>query len=216
MKMFKTSLVALAALAATGAHAFGNTATATASPRAEASAQAAGGSATAHGGAGGHASNNVRNDVTSVQLQGQHQTAFSGGNRLTNEGNNSKQSTSVVIEDARNPVASAFAAPLAASNGTCMGSTSAGAQGVTIGVSVGTTWTDSSCDARYDAQALASLGQPVAALARLCQKAEIAAAVEASGAKCPAKSAPVKTSTASPATGYDTTDPFIRSRLGLN
>ena len=86
---------------------------------------------------------------------------------------------------ARSPVASAWAAPLAASNGTCMGSTSAGAQGVTIGLSVGTTWTDENCNARYDAIAIKALGHERAAWARLCQQPAIRKAYEAAGTPCP-------------------------------
>lgn len=80
---------------------------------------------------------------------------------------------------------SAFAAPLAASNGTCSGSTSAGAQGASFGVSIGSTWTDIGCDARYDAQALQAMGMRSAAIARLCAKPEIAQAMEAAGTPCP-------------------------------
>ena len=112
--------------------------------------------------------------------------------------------------EARNPVASAVATGLVASNGTCMGSTSAGAQGVTIGLSVGTTWTDESCDARFDAQSLVSLGQPTAALARLCQKAEIAKAIEASGQTCPGAA---KAKADAKAAGYTGNDPYVLQRL---
>ena len=89
---------------------------------------------------------------------------------------------------ARNPVAQAWAAPLAASNGTCMGSTSAGAQGVTIGLSMGTTWTDENCNARYDAIAIKALGHERAAWARLCQQPAIRKAYEAAGTPCPSDS----------------------------
>lgn len=222
------SILFAAALIATGAHAtvFGNT-TNNQGGKADASAAAAAaasatGVGVGIGGVGGHASatggnasnrtdvstdvrNTNLNSASQHQAQDQQQAAISGGNTFSN---------STTIVESQRPVASAIAAPLAASNGTCMGSTSAGAQGVTIGLSVGTTWTDSSCDARYDAQALSSLGQPVAALARLCQKAEIAAAVEASGQKCPTKPAPaMKTADAQPVQGYTGNDPIVRARL---
>ena len=228
----RKTLVLLAVLAtiSTGASAtvFGNS-TSNQGGKADANAAAAasavgvgvgigqGGNASATGGSASNrteVSTDVRNtNVNSAnQSQGQHQSqaaisgAVSGGNTFSN---------STTIVESQRPVASAIAAPLAASNGTCMGSTSAGAQGVTIGLSVGTTWTDSSCDARYDAQALSSLGQPVAALARLCQKAEIAAAVEASGQKCPTKPAPeMKTASQAPTiNGYTGNDPIVRARL---
>lgn len=85
----------------------------------------------------------------------------------------------------RNPVATAYAAPVVASNGTCMGSSSGGGQGAAIGISFATTWTDSSCDIRYDAEALRAAGLKRAAQARLCQKADIAKAMEAAGTPCP-------------------------------
>lgn len=201
-----------------------------------------GGSAAAIAGAG--VTSSIRNDVSSTninansnqqgqqqgQLQGQQQTAISGGNKLTNEGNNSAQSTTVKVEGdtyqaAKIPVATAYAAPLAASNGTCMGSSSAGAQGVGFGLSIGSTWTDSSCDMRYDAEALRAAGLPGAAQARLCQKPEIAKAMEAAGTPCPgAKKAAAVTQPApvaevpAPAvktSQYVGSDPIVMQRLGL-
>lgn len=98
-----------------------------------------------------------------------------------------KSDTLVVDNDnTRYPVSTAYAAPLTATNGTCMGSSSAGAQGAALGVSFGTTWTDTSCDIRYDAEALRAANMPRAAIARLCQKPEIAKAMEAAGTPCPA------------------------------
>lgn len=55
---------------------------------------------------------------------------------------------------------------------------------MTIGLSVGTTWTDKSCDARYDAIALQQIGERTAARARLCLKPEIAEAFKRSGHPC--------------------------------
>lgn len=186
--------------------------------------------------------NSVRNDNANVQgqgqkqgqqqgqkqgqgqLQGQQQSAISGGNKLTNEGNNSAQSTSVkvegdVYEAARIPVATAYAAPLTASNGTCMGSSSAGGQGLNLGLSFGTTWTDDNCDRRYDAQELRAQGLVKAATALMCQKPSIAAAMKEAGTPCPAPAAQAAAST-SPAAQADVaqvqyTDPIIRRRLGL-
>lgn len=104
----------------------------------------------------------------------------SGGNTMTVQGD-----TLYALAQERNPVSTAYAAPLTASNGTCMGSSSAGAQGAAVGVSFGTTWTDGSCDIRYDAEALRAAGLPMAARARLCQKPEIAKAMEDAGTPCP-------------------------------
>lgn len=93
----------------------GGNATVTANPTAIAGAAALS-SATAHGGSAkagvdSTISNSVRNDVSNANanvnsvssrndlsnLQGQHQTAISGGNSFSNEGNNSRQATNVNI-----------------------------------------------------------------------------------------------------------------------
>ena len=128
------------------------------------------------GGAGGSASS------TSSSSSGGNTLAASTGSMTVSVGGDTYEA------QARNPVASAWAAPLAASNGTCMGSTSAGAQGVTIGLSVGTTWTDENCNARYDAIAIKALGHERAAWARLCQQPAIRKAYEAAGTPCPSDS----------------------------
>jgi hypothetical protein len=135
---------------------------------------------------------NRSNNTNNNQAMGGNSYASSGGNVLTQTGGDVKVNvegaqgdTYIAPAQERNPVATAYAAPLTASNGTCMGSSSAGAQGAALGVSFGTTWTDSSCDIRYDAEALRAAGLPIAARARLCQKPEIAKAMEAAGTPCP-------------------------------
>lgn len=175
-------------------------------------AAVAGANSTATGGNAavvGSGNSNVRNTNNNANMQGQSQSssnrnnnqssamggnatggaanAASGGNTLTGG------STAVTVQgdtvyapaQERDPVATAYAAPLTASNGTCMGSSSGGAQSAAFGFSVGTTWTDGSCDIRYDAEALRAAGLPMAARARLCQKPEIAKAMEAAGTPCP-------------------------------
>lgn len=138
-----------------------------------------------------------------AQLQHQNAQAISGGNM---------QAVNVAAQE-RDPVATAYSGALTASNGTCLGSASGGVQGAAFGVSLGSTKKDEGCDARYDAATLMSMGQPRAALARLCQREEIAKAIEASGQRCPAPatstSAPVKTA------DYAGSDPIVRARLGL-
>lgn len=160
-------------------------------------------SATGTGGAGGNAS--------------------SGGNTIRVEGD-----TVTYAAQERAPVATAYAAPLTSSNGTCMGSSSGGGQGGGFGLSIGTTWTDNNCDIRYDAIALRDAGLADAAKFRLCQKAELKAAIEASGGTCDAKT--TRTSAVDPkpvarvasvqpvsAVSNDVkyTDPIVRARLGL-
>jgi hypothetical protein len=85
----------------------------------------------------------------------------------------------------RNPVSTAFAAPLTAAEDTCMGSSSAGGQGVGFGLSLGTTWKDEDCVRRKDARELHNMGQKKAALALLCQSAQVAKAMRTAGTPCP-------------------------------
>lgn len=163
------------------------------------------------GGRVGNTSATVGNTIATTGAQTQNQS--------TDNANNASQTVTVQGDNhqaARMPVATAYAAPVTASNGTCMGSTSAGMQGMGAGISFGTTWKDDSCDMRYDAEALRTAGQPLAAIARLCQKPEIAAAMAAAGTPCPDKTVAAKTSTLAPSSAVTfatTDDPFIKIRL---
>jgi len=136
---------------------------------------------TATGGAGGKA-NATGGNATGGNAAG-GAGGNSGGNVITVEGD--KGDNYIAPAQERNPVNTAYAAPVVATNGTCMGSSSGGGQGAAIGISFATTWTDNSCDIRYDAEALRAAGLQRAAQARLCQKADIAKAMEAAGTPCP-------------------------------
>jgi hypothetical protein len=136
---------------------------------------------TATGGAGGKA-NATGGNATGGNAAG-GAGGNSGGNVITVEG--AKGDVYMAPAQERNPVNTAYAAPVVATNGTCMGSSSGGGQGAAIGISFATTWTDNSCDIRYDAEALRAAGLTRAAQARLCQKADIAKAMEAAGTPCP-------------------------------
>lgn len=183
---------------------------------------ATGGNAAATGGSGGSAHSNATggNATGGAATGGQATGGNSGGNTITVEGD--KGGTYIAPAQERNPVSTAYAAPLVSSNGTCMGSSSGGGQGTAFGLSFGTTWTDNNCDIRYDAEALRAAGLPVAAQARLCQKPEIAKAMEAAGTPCSglgggrrvsaAPQAPVAVETLEK---REFTDPIIRARLGL-
>jgi len=205
-----------------------------------ASANASGGNAGAAVVGSGNSSNSNRNTNAQGQQQGQAQSSrnsnrnastsasTSGGNTMTGG------AVSVNVEGAagdvtnyaaqeRAPVATAYAAPLVSSNGTCMGSSSGGGQGGGFGLSIGTTWTDNNCDIRYDAEALRAAGLADAAKFRLCQKPELKAAIEASGGTCDAKAKTAAVVPAASVTRASGTadvkpqyqDPIIRSRLGL-
>ena len=130
-----------------------------------------------------HLVNNVEGSTVTSSSVSEGSYSNSGGNTTT---------SSIQYPD-RFPVSTAIAPALTATNGTCMGSTSAGGQGVTFGISFGTTWTDSGCDARYDAIAMDALGLKAAAIQRLCAKPEIKEAMEATGMVC---KQPPKTATA--------------------
>ena len=148
----------------------------------------------------------------------------SGGNTMVGGANSNTSNTNVTVEgdkvtyeaQKRDPVSTAYSAPLTTSNGTCMGSTSAGAQGVGFGVSFGSTWTDTSCDLRYDAEALRAAGLHGAARERLCQKPEIAKAMEAAGTPCKSTKTAKATGSDQVAEKAEYTDPIVRARLGLS
>lgn len=110
------------------------------------------------------------------------------GNSQQDQSNNNEiniNDNSVYEAQDRNPVNTAFSTPLTSSNDTCMGSTSAGAQGVSFGVSVGTTWTDEDCIRRKDARELFNMGMKSAALALMCENDKVAAAMKRAGTPCP-------------------------------
>jgi hypothetical protein len=97
-----------------------------------------------------------------------------------------------------------------------MGSTTGGVQGASFGVSVGSTWNDTGCDRRYNAQMLDALGAKLAALALMCMEPSVREAMQVAGTPCP-NNKPAATPTAagkvSEAPTY--TDPLVRKRLGL-
>jgi hypothetical protein len=161
------------------------------------SASATGGNATSHSVSNSHSSSLSASSSSARQHQAQFQSV-SDSSSANNEGN----SLSVQQNYKRNPVSSAFSAPLAVGSESCMGSSSAGGQGVGFGLSVGTTWHDAKCDRRHDAVTLHNLGKHDAAVALLCQDADISAAMESAGTPCPgvsAKLAPASGSQASEA-----------------
>jgi hypothetical protein len=151
------------------------------------------------GGKGGSAQSNS-NATGGQGGQGGSSTSQGGTSTASNASTNTTSFNEV------RQTAGAWAAALAVSNGTCMGSTSGGAQGPGFGLSVGTTWNDEGCNRRYNAQQLAALGQRSAALALMCQDANVARAMEEAGDHCPRKP-----EVATP----EITDPVIRKRLGL-
>ena len=106
----------------------------------------------------------------------------------SNSGSSADNSVTINGDSAqkRAPVSTAFAAPLVAADDTCMGSSSAGAQGVGFGLSLGSTWQDQDCVRRKDSRELRAMGDADAAKALLCQSESVAAAYATVGKPCPA------------------------------
>ncbi|SDY64538.1 hypothetical protein SAMN05518854_102163 [Variovorax sp. YR266] len=74
---------------------------------------------------------------------------------------------------------------LTTSNDTCMGSTSASANGPGVGLSFGTTWTDEHCKRLKMSRELWNKGMKAASLAMDCMDPAALAALEMTGTKCP-------------------------------
>lgn len=116
------------------------------------------------------------------QRQSQSLTGNNSDSSAVNGGNTVDASDNSVYEaQKRNPVNSAWAAPLTASNDTCMGSTSAGGQGITLGLSFATTWTDKDCIIRKDARFLHNAGRGMVSLSLMCEKETVRRAVARAG-----------------------------------
>lgn len=125
------------------------------------------------------------------------------------EGGAAYSAISIEADTRRIPVNTATAPALAASTGTCMGSSSAGAQGAALGLSFGTTWTDAECDRRYDSIRLQQLGASDAALVLMCVKQSVRDAMAQAGTPCP------ETKASTEVQQVEHTDPIVRRRLGL-
>jgi hypothetical protein len=74
---------------------------------------------------------------------------------------------------------------LTTSNDTCMGSSSASANGPGVGLSFGTTWTDEHCKRLKMSRELWNKGMKAASLAMDCMDPQAMAALEMTGTKCP-------------------------------
>lgn len=161
--------------------------------------------ATANGGKGGEGGNATAGAVSAaVSTAG----AQASANQTLVLGATTAQ---LQVNESQRPVASAVATGLVAANGTCMGSSSVGGQGATLGLSFGTTWESRKCDTRYDVAMFASLGLLEAAVARACQEPDNRAAIEATGKTCPSAK-PAATPTAANS-AYTGNDPYVLKRL---
>lgn len=138
-----------------------------------------------HVGARTNSSTNSNSDATATAT-----STSSGGTGVGSQGQSlSIDSHAVYQAQARNPVATAVAPPIIASNDTCMGSTSFGGSAVSFGFSAGTTWTDDNCVMLKNAREMWNMGFKGSALARMCMDPLNQEAFEATGINCPARRA---------------------------
>lgn len=180
--------------------------------------------------------NNNINKNTNMQGQGQAQGQIQGQaqgqgqSQSTNNANNSTQAVTVQgdnYEAARIPVATAYA-PNIMPTAVCMGSSSVGGQGMTFGVSVGSSWTDSNCMLLEQVRTVSTvLNDPITAAQMLCSVKEYAKARAEVGKPCgniqQVSQTNTQVATASKkevtvqelAVGYTGNDPIVRKRLGL-
>jgi len=126
-------------------------------------------------------------DQSQSQQQQQRQTATGGaggssdaysdsysGSTATNDGNNTAINYENDYQDTyREYVAPAYA-PSLTSTGDCLGSASAGGSNSVMGFSIGKTYVDENCNARYDAILLHQMGRHQEAVMRLCSQPEMA------------------------------------------
>lgn len=102
------------------------------------------------------------------------------------QGQDQSQGQTIVWENPRAPVNTAMAAALTASQETCAGSSSLGAQGVGFGVSIGSTWESDQCNMRRNAALLNAIGAKEASVELLCQDEKIRLAMKSGGTPCAA------------------------------
>ncbi len=122
---------------------------------------------------------NSNSDQTQSQAQSQDQDIYNKVD-VDAAGTTNVDARNIHREKKR-PVHTAYSAPLTSSNDTCMGSSSAGVQGVAFGITIGSTWKDNDCIIRKDSKLLYNMQRSGVALALMCQKESIRRAVEMAG-----------------------------------
>ena len=139
----------------------------------------------------GNNNGNLKNVGNSYQHQDQdqrqHQSIKDSGNSY-NENDNSNSnnaSQSVNTYNERAPVNTAYAAGLSVGEDTCMGSSSFGAQAVSFGLSIGTTWQDDNCRRLKNSRQLVALGYHRASTALMCVDEDVKNAMIMAGTPCP-------------------------------
>jgi hypothetical protein len=98
---------------------------------------------------------------------------------------------------------------------TCLGSVSGGASFMGWGASAGSTVPDAECNRRMDANVAYKMGHQDLSLAIMCDSEIFSkAAAKLKKNPCADFDAPAKTAAVAPAPG-ETSDPFVRARMGL-
>jgi hypothetical protein len=111
-------------------------------------------------------------------------TAQTTATTMAQGGELAMDSHAVYNTDSRFAAASALGPALTSSNDTCMGSTSAGVQGMSVGVSIGSTWEDKNCKMLKNAREMWNMGMRGAALKLLCTDPDNRYALESTGVDC--------------------------------
>src|ERR1700737_3640935 len=101
------------------------------------------------------------------------QTSTQAGSTATGQaqaqgGTLNVDSHAIYNTDSRFATSTAIAPALTSSNDTCMGSSSVGAQGMSFGVAVGSTWEDKNCKMLKNSRELWNMGMRGAAIKLLC------------------------------------------------
>ena len=114
-------------------------------------------------------------------------SSSSASNSSQNVANVSVTGGSSYYRERRIPVASAYSAPLTSGIDTCLGSTSGGVQTGIVGISLGKTNHDKTCERIKLARELESIGFSVEGCELLRQDRRVAAAFAATGRTCAAQ-----------------------------
>lgn len=96
-------------------------------------------------------------------------------------------SNTVTQDDRRNPVSTAYAAPLVATDDSCQGSVSGGTQFMPFGISLGATHSVDDCFRLKYGRELDRRGDRDVATALYCQNPMVAQAMADAGQPCPAR-----------------------------
>jgi hypothetical protein len=126
-----------------------------------------------------------KNENEQKQKQQQQQQIKNSGNSYNENDNESSAYVNIEEHNQRAPVNTAYAAPLAVGEDTCMGSSSIGAQAVSFGLSIGTTWQDDNCRRLKNSRQLVSLGYHRAATSLMCVDEDVRQAMIMAGTPCP-------------------------------